>query len=79
MTAGRKRGLIPDTVSLLLFHEVVQRLANRHFFTVVYLYIIGSFVWWWWLLQSNNKENYETLIQRERITYMSYSRSEGVL
>lgn len=46
------------------------------FFTVVYLYIIGSFVWWWWLLQSNNKENYETLIQRERITYMSYGRSE---
>jgi signal transduction histidine kinase len=47
------------------------------FFTVVYVYIIGSFVWWWWLLHTNNQENFHDLLDRERLVFLHAGSSES--
>lgn len=39
------------------------------FFTVVFIYIFGSFIWWWWLLHSNNRNNFNVLAERELLVY----------
>lgn len=51
---------------------------NRYsiFFTVVFLYIVGSFIWWWWLLHSNNRENYLSLAEREEKAFIERGLSE---
>ena len=45
------------------------------FFTVVFVYIFGSFIWWWWLLHNNNRTNFETLVQREMLVYQYNGRT----
>lgn len=39
------------------------------FFHIIFVYIVFSFFWWWYLLQRNNKENYEDIVQRERLVF----------
>ncbi|MFN0276914.1 MAG: sensor histidine kinase [Chitinophagales bacterium] len=46
------------------------------FFQIIFVYILFSFCWWWYLLQKNNKENYEELVQRERLLYTYNGGSE---